>query len=400
VKKTILFVDNEPNIIQGLKRMLRSMRNEWEMFFAQSGEEALNILSQNKIDVIVADMYLPEINGVELLNKVMENYPDIVRIILSGHSSEDMNLRSAKVAHQYLVKPCDAELLKKTIKQVCLLRKMLRNEQLLQVVTSIKELPSLPVLYCRLLKEIDTPDTSLKIIGDIIAQDVAMTAKVLQFVNSAFFGLPRKVTSPHEAVIYLGLDVLKGLVLYTQIFSTFKADPGVKGFSLQDFLRHSLMVGSLAREIALSESADKKIADEASVAGMLHDIGKLLLLKSRYYQQVYEYFNKTECKYLDAEYEILGTSHAEIGAYLLGLWGIPEEIIRIVALHHCPEKGMDKNFTALTAVHAANAFVLQRNYSNHENVFSDISYHYLVTLKLDCKLTDWLNISENMYGKS
>jgi HD-like signal output (HDOD) protein len=391
VKKAVLFVDDEVNIIQGLKRMLRSMRFEWDLFFAESGEEALRVLSQNHIDVIVTDMRMPGMEGAELLGKVMNDYPHVIRIILTGHSNREINLRSTKVAHQSLAKPCDADTLKNTIERSCMLRKMLKNEKIVKLVNGIKDLPSLPSLYNLIVKEMQSPDASLKRVGDIIAQDITMTAKVLQFVNSAFFALPQKITAPQQAVTLLGLDILKGLVLYVQVFSTFKGDLELKGFSLGKLWKHSMLVAILAREISLIESAKPKTADEAFIAGMLHDFGKLLLLKiPGHYYRMKEYINKNKCDYLDAEYELLDTSHAEVGAYLLGLWGIPDNIVGAVALHHNPMKAMDKQFSVLTAVHAANGLLEQRDFSCADNDLSSIDIKYIRELNLESKLMDWV----------
>jgi putative nucleotidyltransferase with HDIG domain len=392
MKKAVLFVDDDVNILQGMKRMLRVMRFKWDMFFAEGGEEALQILSQNHINVIVTDMRMPGMNGAELLAKVRERYPHVIRIVLSGDSNHEMNLLSAKVAHQSLAKPCDADTLRSTIERSCMLQKLLKNEKIAEIVNSISDLPSQPVLYNSIIKEMESPNGSLKKVGDIIAQDVSMTARVLQFVNSAFFGLPQKVTLPQQAVTLLGLDILKGLVLYAQVFSTFKNGSKLKGISVHRFWKHSMMVGTVAREIALSEAVSPKIADESFVAGLLHDMGKLLLYRiPGHFQQVSEYSQAKQCDYRNAEYELLGTSHAEVGAYLLGLWGIPENIVEAVALHHCPGKAMDKQFSILTGVHAANAIIGQSGTPDENTVLSSIDMQYISELNLESNINKWID---------
>jgi YesN/AraC family two-component response regulator len=118
MKKRILFVDDEPNIIQGLKRALRCRKNEWEMFFADSGQKALELLAENQVDVIVTDMCMPGMDGVKLLTEVMKHYPRTARIILSGNLYKEMHVFSSKTAHKSLSKPCDTEKLIKSIEQV------------------------------------------------------------------------------------------------------------------------------------------------------------------------------------------------------------------------------------------------------------------------------------------
>ena len=389
MKKTVLFVDDEPSIIQGLKRMLRSMRNEWSMLFAENGEDALNILSVNHVDVVVSDMRMPGMHGAELLGKVMERYPHIVRIILSGHSDQEMLLLSAKTAHQFLAKPCNADTLKHTIEHACLLRDLLKDENLVKVVTGIDRLPSLPSLYIMLVEEMQLPDASLKKVGDIIAQDVTMTAKVLQFVNSAFFGLPQKVTSPQQAAILLGLETLKALVLHVQVFSTFNVSSRTK-FYIQELWQHSAMMGNLAKEIARVESGSRKMLDDALIAAILHDIGKLLLLEvPGYYERVGGLVKEKGCRFFEAEYELWGTSHAEVGAYLLGLWGLPDTIVIPVAFHHSPVKLQEKDFTVLTAVHAADALLFQENCLPESTVFPYIDLPYIESLNLIGRLPAW-----------
>ena len=331
-------------------------------------------------------------DGTELLVKVRERHPHVVRIVLSGDTNQEMNLRSAKVAHQSLAKPCDADTLRSTIERPCLLQKILRNEKIAEIVGSISDLPSQPVLYNLIMKEMESPEPSLKKVGDIIAQDVAMTAMVLQYVNSAFFGLPQKITLPQQAVTLLGLDIIKGLVLHAQVFSIFKDDAKSEGISVHRLWKHSVMVGTLAREIVLSESISPKIADESFVAGLLHDIGKFLLYRSPgYFQRVREYSQAKQCSYRNAEYELLGASHAEVGAYLLGLWGIPENIVEAVALHHCPGKAMDKHFSILTGVHVANGLMGQSGTPYENTVFPSIDMQYIRELNLESKIDQWID---------
>ncbi|MBO1223699.1 MAG: HDOD domain-containing protein [Candidatus Scalindua sediminis] len=423
--RRILFVDDHTNVLQGYKRMLRPMRHEWEMEFAMSGEEALNFMSKSPFDVIVSDMRMPGMDGIELLGIIMESYPETVRIILSGHSDKEMILRSVKTTHQFLMKPCDAETIKNTIERACKLRDLLRNETLRKIATGVQCLPSLPSLYGLIIKEMQSPNASLKRVGHIISQDVSMSAKILQLVNSAFFGLPQEIKDPQQAVIYLGLDTLKSLVLSIHVFSLFVEDAELHGFSLAEMWRHSLMTGRLAGDIARAETADEKVAEEALIAGILHDIGKLILLKiPRQYKQVRDFIERTGCDLVEAEYTVMKTSHAELGAYLLGLWGIPDNIVEPVAFHHNPSKlientfttlnkASDKDrgktksigdndlkipsantyltgFTTLTAVHVANALLMQRDCSFDTTVFPYIDMGYLKTLNLEDKLPEWV----------
>lgn len=390
MKKSILFVDDEPNLIQGLKRMLRNMRNEWEMFFVEGGEEALTLLSENQIDVIVTDIRMPGMDGATLLGKVIKQYPHMIRIILSGHSDREMILRSTKFTHQFLAKPCDAETLKNTIERACRLRDILKNESLLKIVAGLKKLPSSLSLYNKIIEEVQSPNVSLKKIGNIIATDVSMTARVLQLVNSAFFGLPQKIVNPQHAVALLGLDLLKALVLNIELFSAFDKEQDFNNLFLEKLWKHSMRVGDLAKRITWSESTNKGILEEAFIGGMLHDIGKLLLLEiPDCHEKIKEIVLKNNYSDLEAEYQLLGTSHAEVGAYLLGLWGIPDNIIEAVAFHHRPSDLLENKFTSLTAIHIANALLNVDCCSGNINS-QNIDFEYLTALNQTDRLTEWI----------
>src|SRR5216683_1384998 len=228
MKKRILFVDDEVNVLQGLRRMLNPMRHEWEMVFVESGQEALALLAQAPCDVIVSDMRMPGsdmrmpgMDGTQLLTQVMERFPLTVRIILSGYADSAMILKAVGPVHQYLAKPCDAATLQLTIARACALRSLLADPTLQGLVAGMQTLPSLPTLYLEVLEAVQDPQGSLERVGDIMSRDISMTAKMLQLVNSAFFGLRRHVSNPGEAVKLLGLDTIKALILSMQVFSRF-----------------------------------------------------------------------------------------------------------------------------------------------------------------------------------
>ncbi|MBT7093976.1 MAG: response regulator, partial [Bacteroidetes bacterium] len=193
-KRHILFVDDEPNILSSLRRMLFSMQSKWKMSFVNNGKEALKILSEEPIDVIVSDLNMPVMDGYELLTKVKKNYPNIVRIAFSGQIDSDQKLHSLRPIHQYINKPVDKKKVVDTINRACSLHDLLSNSELRSLLSRLDSLPSYPFIYQQLVKELESPNASLDKVSKIIAQDVGMSAKMLQFVNSAFFGLPRQIT--------------------------------------------------------------------------------------------------------------------------------------------------------------------------------------------------------------
>jgi len=355
----ILFVDDEINIIQGLKRMLYPFRKEWIMSFCNSGEEALQLLANEKFDVVVSDMRMPKIDGLHLFTKIKELYPNIVRIILSGYSEKESILNLPNVAHQFLSKPCDASTLKESIERISKLRDFVNNEKILNLVSGISNIPTLPDIYVKLQKEINSSSASVKLVGEIISKDVAMTTKILQLVNSAFFGVSQKITDPVYAVSFLGFETIKSLALYVKIFSALSFTDYNKVFAEKVF-QHSYRVGDLARKIIRTEIYDKSVLDATFLGGLVHDIGKLILLQTPdYTERINKLITEKNLSFVEAEYALYETSHSEVGAYLLGLWGLPVSILEISAFHHTPLTKDKTEASPMAAVHLANILAHQ-----------------------------------------
>jgi putative nucleotidyltransferase with HDIG domain len=333
----VLFVDDEPRVLQGLQRMLRGERQNWTMSFAANGREALGLLSRETFDAVVSDLRMPDMDGAELLNIIMERYPNTVRIVLSGETDPDVGFKTVRCAHQFLAKPCDAETLKDTLARAFALRRLIADRRLKSLLSRLETLPSPPVLYTQLMAEIQSPNSCFRKVGELIARDVGMTAKILQLVNSAFFGLARRIGSPQDAVSLLGCDTVKALVLSAKIFSQF--DPrGMSRFAIETLWQHSLAASLCARIISASEKLPRKVQDEAFTAGILHDVGKLVLAQNfaDSYASVLAQARTTGRPLCDLETECFGVSHAELGAYLMGLWGLSADVVDSIAHHHRP----------------------------------------------------------------
>jgi HD-like signal output (HDOD) protein/CheY-like chemotaxis protein len=360
--KRILFVDDEPMILQGLQRMLRPMRDQWEMSFVEGGEKALAAMAAQAYDVIVTDMRMPAMNGAQLLREVRDRHPRTVRLVLSGHADQDLVTQCLGVAHQYLNKPCDPEQLKTMIRNACLIGGDLVTGKVKEVLGSIDRLPTVPAVFRHLERALAEPEVQARRLGEIIEQDPGMTAKILKIVNSAFFGLRRSISTPLEAVTYLGTDTIKGLVLVNAIFE--RAEPlATRYLSLGDLWRHTLVTAGAAKAIALAEGCDRTRAEEVYVGGVLEDVG-ILVLASNFPE---EYDRAAEVLLADrnflttVEQEEFGVTHAEVGAYLLGLWGLPAPILRIVSLHHSPHLLPKPGFGPEIAIYAADLLVGERD---------------------------------------
>jgi len=354
VKTTALFVDNEPNILSGMKRMLRVMREQMDFYFAESGREALEILAGQHIDVIVSNMRMPGMDGAALLSAVQARYPHMIRIMLTGHADEEAVLRTVGVVHQFLAKPTDPDSLKALLLRACALQKLMKNEQLKRLVTKLGKLPSLPAVYAELQRKLVDPDCAIGDVAAIIEKDMAMSAKVLQLVNSAFFGLYKNIDSLSRAVNLLGLDTVKTLVLGVGVFEELKASSS-DVFSVGALWDHSMMTATFAKKIAVVESGDKQFIDTVFIAGMMHDVGKLLLfstLRDTYVQAV-NMAHEQGISLYQAEHHILNSDHAEVGSYLMGLWGLPGDVFEALAFHHRLEDYPEPSLSAAVVVHAA-----------------------------------------------
>lgn len=355
--KRILFVDDEKNILQGLKRMLREMRRSWKMTFVEGGEEALAVLKEEMFDIIVTDMRMPGMDGLELLETVKAAYPHMSRVILSGHTDQMQVLKSTRIAHQFLAKPCDVEVLKACIVNLCDVQNLFGAKPLKKLIGNLSALPSLPSAYTAIMEEINSPNGSMKRVGKIIGQDLAMTTKILHLVNSAFFGLPRKITDPCDAAGLLGIDIIRSLVVAIGVFSQFNKE-GMAHFVLDELFAHCILTGSHAMKIARAESLEREMVDSICMAGLLHDIGKLVFAQN--FAVKYDDLLKTvehgETELFEAERQVLGASHAEVGGYLLGLWGFSPKACNAVVFHHDPSRFGDVVFGA---VYAADLFAHQ-----------------------------------------
>lgn len=349
-RKRVLFVDDEVQVLEGLQNLLRKERRAWDMVFCESGTKALDELAKAPFDVIVSDMRMPGIDGPTLLARVKDEYPSIARLVLSGHADRDAIERAIPVAHQFMSKPCDSALLRSTIERTCGLQAVLHNDAVRKVVGRLERLPSAPATYFELTRVLGRPDAAIDDAVAIIERDPAMVAKILQLVNSAYFGLAQHITSVKRAVSYLGLDLLKGLALSAHVFEAFPEREG--GFSIEALQAWSLRVARLAKRLV----PDPARRDDAFSAGIVHDIGRIVLAMAmpQAYARVHAGGEGTVSEREHAE---LGLSHAEAGAYLLGVWGLPITVVEAAAHHHRPSDLAGNDLQVLAAVHAASVLL-------------------------------------------
>jgi putative nucleotidyltransferase with HDIG domain len=386
----VLFVDDDPMVLQGLQRTLRSMRGEWSMAFADSGAKALELLAQNTFDVVVSDMRMAPMDGAALLNEVMRLYPGTIRLVLSGHSDRDLVMKCVGAAHQYLAKPCAPEELKDVIRRTTSLNQLLSNQKLQSLVARLDRLPTIPAIYAQMTSALEKPEVDTEELGELISHDISMTAEILKVVNSAFFGLGHKISSPIEAVQFLGTETVRTLVLVVHLCSEYR-HLRIGRLNVDHLWDHSYRVAILAREIALAQKADRRLIDEAFAAAVLHDVGKLVLATNlpQLCTEICELQRSSKAGLCEVEQSLAGSTHAEVGAYLLGLWGLPSRLVEAVARHHNPSLSEARTFDPATAVHVADWLVHQDRAQEPDACSADLDIRHLESLGLLSQVDQW-----------
>jgi len=369
MKRHILFVDDEPNLLRGLRRSLFHLQDAWDMEFADSSQAALDLLEQTPFDVIVSDLKMPGMDGVKLLEEVRARQPGVVRILLSGYSDRTQLTHSAKLAHQFLTKPCPPAVIQETVERVLALKDIFLNDVIRNAITSLESLPLMSETYNELIRLTSSESTGLDEVTRLIIRDMGMTASVLKLVNSSFFGLPRRITDPAHAVALLGIDIIRSLALTDQLFAKFDASRYPE-FNMDNLWRHSQCTALFAKTIARLEKAESKAVEMSYICGLLHDVGKLVLADAfePEYRKIIALANQRNQPIVEVESETIRVTHAEMGAYLLGLWGFAEPVVRAVATHHDPTSGQDHFHNMV--LHAANSLehelaVFNSNYAPH-----------------------------------
>jgi len=386
----VLFVDDEPPVLNILSVAMRPMAKEWDTHFAESGELALKMIEEKPFDVVVSDMRMPKMNGAQLLNQVLRQHPQTVRIVLSGYSDLREAMSCVGVVHQFLQKPCDLAELRSCIRRVSALENQIQHEGLRAFTAGLPNLPSAPDLYMQMLEALESPNSSAQRIADIASEDPALSAKLLQLCNSAFFGFSREVCSVEEAVQLLGVGILQSMALAVPMFSDFEKAKCPQ-FPLEQIWNHSAQTGLLARWIAHHHLPHgTQLSEPAFAAGVLHDLGKLIIAENlpQEYGKVLQESREHSLPLFEVERKTFGATHADVGAYLLTLWGLPLPLIEGVAYHHEPQLFGANEFGLVGAVHVANSLE-REHYKVPGIVPSPINLAYAESVGIAGQLDKW-----------
>lgn len=355
MKKRLLFVDDEELIRELYSTLSGVLGAGHEVRTAATGQEALALLRDQPFDIVVSDLAMPHMDGVEFLSHVVRQYPESARIVVSGFADRLKVAECSTVSHRVFNKPFNFKALAELLKRICQYNYLLNDERLRRMVCGKKALPTPPDTYLRLTEALNNPYVEVDEIGRIVERDAGMTTKLIQIVNSAQFGLGHQIVSANEAVQFLGVEVVRSLIVGAQVFSFFEGSDFLKQV-FGDLWNHSLRTAIAARKLALAEKLPGKACDESFLAGLLHDIGKLILAANSEpeYRLVLDLVQKKgHISLTAAEAGIYGSDHPRVGAYLMALWGMPDSVISAVEQHHSLERANVTEFNALLAVHVA-----------------------------------------------
>lgn len=367
-KGRVLFVDDEPKILQGLRRSLRKHRSRWDMDFAQSGRKALESMERDPADVVVTDMKMPGMSGMDLLEEVRSRWPESARVMLTGHTDPRTVFKSVQSAHRFLGKPCPTKTLARVVESMFALKDVLGSRPVRRLLSSMETVPLLPQAYRDIRQELTSDNPDMPKVAEVVSLSPGLSASILRMANSPFFGFARTISNIRDAVVLLGTEIVSGLVLSSHIFSII--DVGRHPlFSPERLRQHSQNTAWFAMAIATVESQHG--GDSHFVAGLLHDIGKLVIADQlpEAFSEILALCQENNSSTLQAEKEVLGVSHAEVGAYLLGLWGM-DHLQEAVAQHHRPGRNRVNEVDGVTILHAANVLehrlnIIHRDYAEH-----------------------------------
>lgn len=324
----LMFVDDDECVLGGIERMLFMCDRDWDTEFATSGAEALAMLDDDPVDVVVSDMRMPMMDGAQFLRTVRDRWPETIRIMLTGQTEQEAALRALDVAQQFLSKPCEGELLVETIDRAVSLQSLLGDASMRSALGRVGQLPATPALYARLASMLEDANADVRAVADIVASDPALAAKVLRFANSALLYAATDVSDVPEAVKRIGFGMLTILVLAAEVYDRFD------GPAVEAMRQRSVIASRIAGQICSVYAARETVM----TAALLADVGALLESVSRIPLGT------------DVEGE---ATHAEVGAYLLGSWGLPGPIVEAVAQHRAPGRLASQRFDAVGVVHVA-----------------------------------------------
>ena len=326
----------------------------WNVLRTDRVANTLSALSGKPFDAVIASAVRPTVDTMKVLVTAKEYRPDAVRILATQELGQG-TIALSSAAHHHMFTPVDALAFTSAVERAERTRDRLASVRVKQG-TNARSLPTFPIVYTKITEELSDGSGDLHRIADIAMTDPGLTSRILQLVNSPFYGLRNPVIDMQRAVGLLGIQSLLGIVLATEVFSEFEADAA--GVNVTRLWSHSALVASWSKRIAEAEGGTFEEANESFVAGMLHDAGRLLLAANfpDEHAQMLARVQANEGELIEMERAMLGASHDEVGGMLLQNWNLPTRLVEAVTYHHHPSDSGCSSFTPLTPVHVAEHF--------------------------------------------
>ena len=354
--KKILIVDDEPQILKSLTRIF--FDTDYQVFTAESGEEALEFLESTMVDLVISDMRMPLMDGYELLKRVKEKYPQTIRMILSGYADEAAIFKATlrNITKFYFLKPWSNDQLLQYIEQMFETEDLLKSNDLLQLINNTEKLPTIESSYQKIIRMIDQ-DEDTAFISSEVEKDFAISSKILQIANSAFYGV--KTGSVKHATIYLGRQNLKSLIYSTSIINSGNASYQERKYASL-LWEHAQLTNKILHFI-YDVFLNKKIPETAYSAGLLHNIGTVVFIQNsfeKYLNCIKKASGETEenKNLLKLEAQEFHVTHQETGGYLVSWWELPFPIVEAALFHHRPLSSSIINKEVVSSVHIAQHF--------------------------------------------
>ena len=384
--KRVLFVDEDTTTVASLRSAFLAQRDALEAVFVSSGEQALAQLAAQPFDAIVSSLCMPHMDGAQLLGMVRERHPGVIRLCMGEADDDEAFLRAVPVTHQFLRRPCSPDTVREVIDRACSLALILHDPSIRQLVSRLDSLPATPQTFQQLSVAIARPTSHTHDISQIVSNDRALCVKTLQIVNSALFRRSAPITSIPAAITYVGLEMLKSLALSACVFTAIESSPQIHRL-LSDLQDRSLRKARFAHSLLDGEHG----ADEAFTAALLLDIGQAVLAlgsPERFEAMVSE-ARERALPWHDVEAKYFGAAHPEVGACLLGLWGLPLELIEAVAHHHRPSVIAHPQTRVLAAIHVADAAVDATSAGSTLRLNERLDASFIARSEIARQLSDW-----------
>jgi len=390
VPRRILFVEGDAILREQLKTCLSSLSVQWPSEVASASDEALSALAAGRFDGVAAAFSRDDASGLEFLRRVGETAPEKTQLLMAHDEDRVLVLKQVGLPPHFLPRPANSTELSHGLERSFQLTRWMSGSAIRALLTRMVNLPAVPSLYAQVMRELRSDDPSIETVGKLIAQDPALTAKMLQMVNSPVFALGRPISEAVDAVTFLGAERTKALILMASLSLHGSLTP-CEGFSQESFWQHSLTVATLGRMLALKELKDASLADVCFTAGLLHDIGKLLFASNlpQEYSAAIASAKARGIGLHQAELETFGVTHGQLGASLLGTWGLPLPVLEAIAWHEHPSATDTPGVSAVTLVHAANVLEYEKRGVSEPDYAPQFEMSYLDDLDLGDRLNKW-----------